>query len=124
MKYLKLRGQKQTTTVKKTHQKKSMILSEKQDRPLGKQHEGSLKALDDVELPDWVQQVLALGPKHSVSDYVDETHFLVDIDHFSFGYRKRKILGEALCEIEVVAKAYAKRVKRTPSDYWNSCGTV
>ena len=27
-----------------------------------------------------------------------------------------KISGEALCEIETVAKAYAKRMKQTPSD--------
>ena len=50
MKYLSLRGQRQTTTVKETHQKKLMKLTERQDRPtLGKQSEGSVKALDDIE---------------------------------------------------------------------------
>ena len=44
-----------------------MKLSERQDRPLEKQGEGSVKTLDDVELPEWVQQVLALGPKHPVN---------------------------------------------------------
>ena len=53
IKYLSLRGQRQTTTVKETHQKKLMKLSEKQDQPLGKQGEGSVRALDDVELPNW-----------------------------------------------------------------------
>ena len=52
MKYSSLRGQTQTTTVKETHQKKLMKLSERQDRPLGKQGVGSVKALDDVELPN------------------------------------------------------------------------
>ena len=74
--YLSLRGQGQTTTVKETHQKKLMKLSERQDQPLGKQGEGSVRAHDVVELPNW----------------------------------------EALCEIEAVAKAYAKRVKQTLSD--------
>ena len=45
-----------------------MKLSERQDRLLGKQNEGSVKALDDVELPEWVQQVLALGLKNPVRD--------------------------------------------------------
>ena len=75
-------GQRQTTTVKETHQKKLMKLSERQDRPLGKQGEGSVKALEDVELPIWVQQMLALVPKHPVRDKCNETHFLADIDIF------------------------------------------
>ena len=117
MKYLSLRGQRQTTTVKETHQKKLMKLTERQDRPpLGKQSEGSVKALDDNELPYWVQQVLALGSKHPVRDKFNETHFLADNDIFQSDLKNRKVPGEALCEIEAVAKAYAKRVEQTPSD--------
>ena len=59
-----------------------MELSERPDRPLVKQGEVSVIALDDVELPNWVQQVLSLGPKHPVRDKLDETHFLADIDFF------------------------------------------
>ena len=40
MKYLSLRGQSLTRTVKETHQKKLMTLSESQDGPLGKRGEG------------------------------------------------------------------------------------
>ena len=116
IKFLSLRGQRQTTTVKETHQKKLMKLSERQDRPLGEQGEGLVRALDDVKLPNWVQQVLALGPKHPVRDKVNETHFLADIDIFLLDLKNRKVPGEALCEIEAVAKAYAKRMKQTPSD--------
>ena len=83
IKYLNLRGQRQTTTVKETHQKKLMKLSERQARPLGKQGEGSVRPLDDVEIPNWVQQVLALGPKHPVRDKFIETHFLADIYRIS-----------------------------------------
>ena len=116
MKYLSLWGQRQTTTVKETHQKKLMKLSERQDRPLGKQDEGSVRALDDVELRNWVQQVLAIGSKHPVRDKFNETHFLADIDIFLSGLKNRLVPGEAVCEIEAMAKSYAKRVKQTPSD--------
>ena len=93
-----------------------MKLSERLDRPLVNQGEGSVRALDDVELPNWVQQVLALGPKHPVRDKFNETHFLADIDIFLSDLNNRKVHGEAHCEIEDVAKAYAKRVKQTPSE--------
>ena len=82
IKYLSLRRQRQTTIVKETHQKKMMELSEREDRPLGKQGEGSVRALDDVKLRSWVQQVLPLGPKHPVRNKFNETHFLADIDIF------------------------------------------
>ena len=102
--------------MKETHQKKLIQLSEKQDRPPGKQGEGSVGALDDVELRNCVQQVLALGRKHPVRDKFNETHFLADIDIFLSDLKNRKVPGEAICEIEALAKAYAKRVKLTPSD--------
>ena len=107
MKYLSLRGQRETTTVKETHQKKLIKLSERQDRPLRKQGEGSVRALDDVELPNWVPELLALGPKQPVRDKFNETHFLDDNDIFLSDLKNRKFPGEALCEIEAVAKAYA-----------------
>ena len=84
-----------------------MTLSERQDRPLGKHGGGSVKDLDDVELPDWLQQVLALGPKHLVRDKCDEILFLDYIDIFLSDLKNRKVPGAALCEIEAVAKAYA-----------------
>ena len=59
---------------------------------------------------------MALGPKHAVRDKFNETHFLTDIDIFLSDLKNPKIPVEALCEIEAVAKAYAKRVKQTPSD--------
>ena len=59
---------------------------------------------------------MALGPKHPVRDEFNETQFLVDIDIFLSDFKNRKVPEEALCEIETVAKAYAKRVKQTPSN--------
>ena len=60
--------------------------------------------------------MLALGPKHPVRDKFNETHFLADIDIFLSDLKNCKVPGEALCEIEAVAKAYAERLKQTPSD--------
>ena len=116
IKYLSLSGQRQTTKVEETHQNRLMKLSQRQDRPLVKQGEGSVRALDDVELPNWVEQGLALEPKHPLRDKFNETHFLADIDTFLSDLKNRKVPGEAYCEIDAVAKAYAKRVKQTPSD--------
>ena len=81
-------------------------LSEKQVRLLGKQGEGSAKAHDDFPLPDWV-----LEPKHPVMVKFSGRHL-----HLSFDLQNRKILGEAFCEIQEVAKAYVYRVKQTLSD--------
>ena len=75
-----------------------------------------MRALDDIELPNWVQQVLPLGPKHPVKDKFNETHFVPDIDKFLSDLKNCKVPAEPLCEIEAVAKAYAKRVKQTLSD--------
>ena len=93
-----------------------MKLSERQDRPLGKQGEGSVRAHDVVEFSNWVQNMLALGLKHPVRDKYNEVHFLTDIDFFLSDLKNRKVPWGALCEIEAVAKAYAKRVKQTPSN--------
>ena len=78
-----------------------MKLSERHDRLLGKEGGGSVKASDDVELPDWLQQVLALGPKRSVRDKFNELHLLATLSFTSF-FRISKIIyghGEALCEM-------------------------
>ena len=52
--------------------------------------------------------MLALGPKHTVRDELNETHFLADFDIFLSDLKSRMI--------EAVTKTYVKRVKKTPSD--------
>ena len=85
-----------------------MKLSERQDRSLGKQCEGSVKALVDVGLPNWVQHALALGRKHPFRLNFIETNFLADIDIFPSDLKNSKTPGESLSAIEAVAKVYAK----------------
>ena len=52
----------------------------------------------------------------TVSDKFNEIHILAEIDIFLSDLRNHKVPGEALFDIEAVAKAYAQREKKTPSD--------
>ncbi|XP_063713937.1 uncharacterized protein LOC134841828 [Symsagittifera roscoffensis] len=81
-----------------------------------KVNDKSVRALDGIELPKWVHEVLGFGPKHPVRDRFNELHFLADIDNFLSELKSQKVPGEKLCEIEAAAKSYAKRVRQTPSD--------
>ena len=116
MKYLSLSGQRQTRTVKEIHQKNLMKQSERQVQPLEKQREGSVKALVDVELPDWVRQLLASGTKHPLRVKYNETNFLAEIEIFLSDLKNCKVPGKAFCEIKAVAKTYAKNMKQSPTD--------
>ena len=95
---------------------KKKKLSERQDKPLGGRNEQSVKVLDNIELPEWVYEVLSMGPKHPIREKFNETHFLADIDIFLSQLKNQKPSGETLCEIEAAAKAYAKNVRQTPGD--------
>ena len=103
-------------TTSENHRKKLEKLSERQDKPLVGRNERSVKVLDNIELPEWVYEVLSMGPKHPIRDKFNETHFLADIDIFLSQLKNQKTSGETLCEIEAAAKAYAKNVRQTPRD--------
>ena len=103
-------------TTPENHRKKLEKLSERQDKLLGGRNERSVKVLDNIELPEWVYEVLSKGPKHPIRDKFSETHFLADIDIFLSQLKNQKISGETLYEIEAAAKAYAKNVRQTPRD--------
>ena len=59
-----------------THKNKFKSLSERQDRPLGKKGDKSVKALAGLDLSRWLQE-LSLGPKHSVRDKFKDVHFFM-----------------------------------------------
>ena len=101
-------------TTSENHRKKLEKLSERQDKPLGARNEQSVKVLDDIELPEWVYEVLSIGPKHPIREKLNEIHFLADIDIFLSQLKNQKTSGETLCEIEAAAKAYAKNCKANP----------
>ena len=103
-------------TTSENHRKNLEKLSERQDKPLGRRKERSVKVLDNIELPEWAYEVLSMGPKHPIRDKFNETHFLADIDIFLLQLKNKKTSGETLCEIEAAAKAYAKNVRQTPRD--------
>ena len=70
--------------------------------------------LDNIELPEWVYEVLSMGPKRPIRNKFNETYFLADIDIFLSLLKNQKKSGENLSEKEAVAKAYAKNVRQTP----------
>ena len=49
-----------------------------------------LSALDNIELPGWVYEVLSMGPKHPIRDKFNETHFFGGYRHFLFTIEKSK----------------------------------
>ena len=55
--------------------------------------------------------MLALAPKHPVRHEIIGTHFLDNFDIFLLDLKNQKVPREALCVMEAVKKAYAKRVK-------------
>ena len=103
-------------TTSENNRKKLEKLSERQDKPLGGRNERSVKVLDNIEMPEWVYEVLSMGPKHPIRDKFNETHFLADKDIFLSQLKNQKTSAETLCEIEAAAKAYAKNVRQTPRD--------
>ena len=103
-------------TTSENHRKKLEKLCERQDKPLGGRIERSVKVLDKIELPEWVYEVLSMGPKHLIRDKFNETHFLADIDIFLSQLKNQKTSGETLCEIEAAANSYAKNLGQTPRD--------
>ena len=98
------------------HKRKLEKLSERQDTPLKSLDKRSVRILDEVILPLWVQEVLCFGPEHPERDKFNEIHCLADIDSFLSELKLNRIPVEKLCEIEAAAKIYAKNVKQTPSD--------
>ena len=103
-------------TTSENHRKNLEKLSERQDKPLGRRNERSVKVLDNIELPEWIYGVLSMGPKHPIRDKFNETHFLADIDLFLLQLKNQKTSDETLCKLEAAAKAYAKNVRQTPGD--------
>ena len=103
-------------TTSENHRKKLEKLSEGQDKPLGGRNERSVKVLENIKLPEWVYEVLSMGPKHPIRDKCNETRFSADIDIFLSQLKNQKTSGETLREIEAAAKAYAKNVRQTPGD--------
>ena len=70
-------------TTSENHRKNLEKLSERQDKPLGGRNERSVKVLDNIELPEWVYEVLSMGPKHPIRTNLTKNIFW-RISTFSF----------------------------------------
>ena len=63
------------------NQKKSLEkLPERQEKGLEARNERSVKVVDNIELPGWVDEMLSMGPKHPIRDKFNGTHFSTDND--------------------------------------------
>ena len=91
-------------------------LSERQDKPLRSSNEKTVVVLDKINLPGFVRDLLAFGPKRPIRDKFKELHFLVDIDSLIRNLRENNVPGEKLFEIEAAAKWYSKNIRETPLD--------
>ena len=92
-----------------SNSKKIEKLADRQNRTLGKLHRKAVKVQDDLKMSGWVNELLSMGPKHSVRDKFNEVHFLADINNFMSEMKKHDALGGKLCEIEAAAKWYTKK---------------
>ena len=99
--YLKLQARIAIHDIKDRHEKKLKKLAERQDRPLMKVNDKSVRALDGIELPKWVHEVLGFGPKHPVRDRFNELHFLADIDNFLSELKSQKVPGENYVKLKL-----------------------
>ena len=78
--------------------------------------DGSVRILDEMNLPQWVREFWSFRQKHPVRDKFNEIHFLGDIDSFLSELKLNRIPEEKPCEIEAAAKKSFKKVKQTASD--------
>ena len=79
-------------------------LSERQDIPLWTGSRSNVVIMDGGELPNFVVDILSLGPKHPRRDKFNEVHFLADVDKLVRELRETRSEGEKLFEIEASAK--------------------
>ena len=72
--------------------------------------------MDGRDLPNFVLDVLSLGPKHLLRDKFNEVQFLADVDMFvlEIELRETKTVGEKLGEIETSSKCYYEKFTRNP----------
>ena len=66
-------------------------------------NERSVKALENVELPEWVRSI-----QFTLRDKLNETQFLADILIFLSEMKHLKVSGKTVCEKEATPKACAK----------------
>ena len=82
-------------TTSENHRKKLEKLSERQDKPLGGRNERSVKVLDNIELPEWVYEVLSMGPKHPIRDKFKDRNGLCPCCSRKVTYRSKGVECES-----------------------------
>ena len=94
---------------------KVQLLSQRQDKPLA-QRANNVKVMTDEEIPQYVLDVLSLGPKHPQLDEFKEMSFLSDLDSLLADLKRNNESNELLNDINSIGHWYVKKMRRQKID--------
>ena len=104
------RVNKQTVSAK--HEKKLINLSLDQEKPLFNVSNTVQFCDVSVNIPDYVKQTLAMGPRNPIMDTFDEKEVLVELDCFLKYCSKLPIPDATLTDINIKTLSYIKTCKK------------
>ena len=97
---------------KHTHNKKSLTLSEEQQRPLFTVRNTVVAHNLNVEPPSYVIETLSLGPKNAVLDRFDAKDVMAELDGLLYFCKNNNVSEELITDINVKTLEYIKRCKK------------
>ena len=113
--YVRQWARSSATSGKQRHAKKVSNLSEQQGKPLRTVGQ-TVKVLTDVKPPQFVIDVLAMGPKHPVRDEFNDMHFLASMDNCMRALANDGVEGDATNELNGLASWYVKMARKPGPD--------
>ena len=108
----RLRRIKTRKEIQQTHRKKLFNLSEKQSRPLLSVENTVIFSEFSGNIPNYVRQTLALGPRHPIMSKFNENDVLVELDSFLNYCEKNYISDSTVTEINIKTLNYIKKCKK------------
>ena len=108
----RLRRIKTRKEIQQTHRKKLCNLSEKQSRPLLSVENTVIFSEFAGNIPNYVRQTLALGPRHPIMSKFNENDVLVELDSFLNYCEKNFISDSTVTEINIKTLNYIKKCKK------------
>ena len=103
---------KNRRTISITHEKKLANLALHQQKPLFNVT-NTVKLYDvSINIPDYVMQTLAMGPRNPIMDVFDENEVLVELDCFLKFCRKYPIPDSTLTDVNIKTLNYIKTCKK------------
>ena len=101
--------------IESRHKQKMIMLSKQQERPL-LNVKNTVKIIDeDIKPPDYVLQVLSMGPKQPVLDEFRPKHLLAEVD-IALSQLSASSTQDALYQINIATFQYIKECKKQRPD--------